>query len=333
MTSQAKVLALEQRLRVAALDHVLRRPAPPGRARHPGLPHRRLQQPLAPRLDPRRRRRPRRCPLPRPLAGQRDAGRTPASSTPTAACTRTRSPTRASPGPRAVPRGARTTSSTGSTGCSPPGRPPPCRAGSSARRGNPQVDLATPGQVPHRPPRRGLHLRGRRLPRHRRWCRRRIGAWSSATAAGCACGSTAPAARRGGRRRRPLGADGQLLVARSTGGRTSGAVLAADLAAVRRPLRRGAARHHHRADPGPLARSGSTSAAPAPRMTTDARHLSARASRSGSRGPGAPGQHLDWIGLYRCARTCDDPGELPRLPLHPHPDRGVSDAQRHRGPR
>ena len=23
---------------------------------------------------------------------------------------------------------------------------------------------------------------------------------------------------------------------------------------------------------------------------------------------GAPGEHLDWIGLYRCRRTCDDPG-------------------------
>jgi endonuclease/exonuclease/phosphatase family metal-dependent hydrolase len=23
---------------------------------------------------------------------------------------------------------------------------------------------------------------------------------------------------------------------------------------------------------------------------------------------GAPGQHLDWVGLYRCRRTCDDPG-------------------------
>ena len=22
----------------------------------------------------------------------------------------------------------------------------------------------------------------------------------------------------------------------------------------------------------------------------------------------APGQHLDWIGLYRCRRTCDEPG-------------------------
>jgi hypothetical protein len=22
----------------------------------------------------------------------------------------------------------------------------------------------------------------------------------------------------------------------------------------------------------------------------------------------APGEHLDWIGLYRCRRTCDDPG-------------------------
>jgi hypothetical protein len=22
----------------------------------------------------------------------------------------------------------------------------------------------------------------------------------------------------------------------------------------------------------------------------------------------APGQHLDWVGLYRCRRTCDEPG-------------------------
>ena len=51
------------------------RPAQAGRARDPGVPHRRLQQPLAPRLDPRRRRRPGGRALSRPLAGQRDAGR------------------------------------------------------------------------------------------------------------------------------------------------------------------------------------------------------------------------------------------------------------------
>jgi hypothetical protein len=42
-------------------------------------------------------------------------------------------------------------------------------------------------------------------------------------------------------------------------------------------------------------------------MSTDARTY-----RSGERirvsWDGAPGEHLDWIGLYRCRRTCDDPG-------------------------
>jgi endonuclease/exonuclease/phosphatase family metal-dependent hydrolase len=102
------------------------------------------------------------------------------------------------------------------------------------------------------------------------------------------------------------GADRQPLVVRSTRGRTSGGV---SLPNSRIPAGRYDVVLRDATTGVTLARSpiwvyetGTRS-----RMTTDA----------GSYRPGqpvtvswdrAPGQHLDWIGLYRCLRTCDEPG-------------------------
>ena len=102
------------------------------------------------------------------------------------------------------------------------------------------------------------------------------------------------------------GADGRLLTARSTGGRTSGGVSL--------PTARLSAGRYHvvlrdTVTGETLARSpiwvyerGGRA-----RMTTDADTYRAgeRVTVSWDR---APGQHLDWVGLYRCRRTCDEPG-------------------------
>ena len=96
------------------------------------------------------------------------------------------------------------------------------------------------------------------------------------------------------------------LAARSTGGRTSGEV---SLPTSRLPAGRYDVVLRDTATGATLARSPiwvyqrGTGA----RMTTDARTYRAgrpvRVSWTG-----APGEHLDWVGLYRCRRTCDDPG-------------------------
>jgi hypothetical protein len=102
------------------------------------------------------------------------------------------------------------------------------------------------------------------------------------------------------------GSDGELLAERTTGGRASGGVSlpTSKLSpgrydVVLRDLTTGAT----------LARSPiwvyerHTRA----RMTTDADTYrpGERVTVSWDR---APGEHLDWIGLYRCHRTCDEPG-------------------------
>ncbi len=102
------------------------------------------------------------------------------------------------------------------------------------------------------------------------------------------------------------GADGKLLAARSTRARTSGGVL---LPTARLRAGRYDVVLRNTASGADLARSpiwvyGRDSRS---RMTTNA----------DSYRPGepitvswdrAPGEHLDWIGLYRCRRTCDEPG-------------------------
>jgi hypothetical protein len=99
---------------------------------------------------------------------------------------------------------------------------------------------------------------------------------------------------------------GALLAAGSTGGRTSGGVSL--------PTSRLAAGHYDvvlrdtatgrtlTTSPIWVYDRGTRS-----RMTTDTRtyRAGARVNVSWDR---APGEHLDWIGLYRCGQTCDDPG-------------------------
>ena len=102
------------------------------------------------------------------------------------------------------------------------------------------------------------------------------------------------------------GAGQALLAARSTGARTSGGV---SLPTARLAAGRYDVVLRDTASGATLARSPiwvyerGTGA----RMTTDARTY-----RAGDRvrvsWTGAPGEHLDWVGLYRCRRTCDDPG-------------------------
>ena len=102
------------------------------------------------------------------------------------------------------------------------------------------------------------------------------------------------------------GADGRLLAVGSTGGRTSG-----DVALSTSRLRAGRYDVVLR-DTGTgadLARSpiwvyGRGTRV---RMTTDARRYRAGASVTVS-WTRAPGEHLDWVGLYRCRRRCDEPG-------------------------
>ena len=135
--SKHRVLQLERTLRLPCPGAGAEAAAAARRARHPGVPDRRLQQPVVPRLDARRWRRPgRRCRT--PCAGRpARRWRMPASTTPTAMSTPTRWPTRASPGRPAAPRRRSTTSSTGSTGCStrvPPRRCRACWWGSGATR-------------------------------------------------------------------------------------------------------------------------------------------------------------------------------------------------------
>ncbi|HEX5088679.1 MAG TPA: endonuclease/exonuclease/phosphatase family protein [Nocardioides sp.] len=98
----------------------------------------------------------------------------------------------------------------------------------------------------------------------------------------------------------------QLLVARSTGGRRSGGVSLSTsrLAAGRYDVVLRDTLTGQTFATSPIWVYGSDSRS---RMKTDAR--SYRAGQpirvSWDR---APGEHLDWIGLYRCRRTCDDPG-------------------------
>jgi hypothetical protein len=100
---------------------------------------------------------------------------------------------------------------------------------------------------------------------------------------------------------------GRLLAARTTGGRAYGSVSL--------PTSRLPAGHYNVVlrDAGTgetLARSpvwvyerGTPT-----RLTTDARTY--RAGRPVTvTWDGAPGEHLDWIGLYRCRRRCDQPGD------------------------
>ena len=97
-----------------------------------GLPHRRLQQSLTPRLDAGGGRQPARGPVRRRVAGEQGSRRALGSATPTATPTPTRWPTPATPGRPVVPRRRTRTSSTASTGCSTRARQPPWTAGSSA---------------------------------------------------------------------------------------------------------------------------------------------------------------------------------------------------------
>ena len=172
--------------------------------------------------------------------------------------------------------------------------------------GNPQVDLATPGRFPtdHRgvvstfeitPPeaplsvspaeRRVLVGPGSRLP---------VRFHGPGTSNGEVVAIVARA-----------GAGGKPLVAGFTRGRTSGGI---SLPTSR--LRAG------RYDVVLLDSTGTTLArspiwayerGAGTRMSTDS-----RAYRPGQRvrvsWAGAPGEHLDWVGLYRCRRTCDEPG-------------------------
>ena len=168
--SRAKVLALEQRLRVAALTHVLRT-LPRLAAR--GIPVFLTGDFNSPsHLDWTPAVADARPDVPFPSAGP-PARRWPAraSWTPTAPYTRTRWPIRASRGLPAARRVESRTSSTASTGCSPPVRPPPWPAGSSASAVTPRWTSRWPGgsrptTVASSPPSRS------RRPWRRRWCRR-----------------------------------------------------------------------------------------------------------------------------------------------------------------
>jgi hypothetical protein len=100
--------------------------------------------------------------------------------------------------------------------------------------------------------------------------------------------------------------DGRLLAARRVGGLTSGSL---SLRTSRLTTGRYDVVLRDTATGRSLARSPVwvyTRGTPL-RMTTDARSY-----RSGQRvvvgWDGAPGEHLDWVGLYRCRRTCDGPG-------------------------
>ena len=127
----SKVLELERTLRLPALRRVLR--ALPDLAEHDArLPHRRLQQPLTPRLDAGGGRQPARGPVRRGVAGEQGPRRRRVRATPTATPTPTRCRTPATRGRPAVPRRRTRTSSTASTGCSTRARRPPCPAGWSA---------------------------------------------------------------------------------------------------------------------------------------------------------------------------------------------------------
>jgi endonuclease/exonuclease/phosphatase family metal-dependent hydrolase len=172
--------------------------------------------------------------------------------------------------------------------------------------GNPQVDVATPGRFPtdHRgvvstfevvPPEAPLAV----SPSERRVT---VGAGSRLRVrfhARGGSGEVVAIVARSGTGRRPLST-------RSTGGRTSGAVWLRTSALTRgrydvvlRNIATGRT----------LARSpiwAYERGAPA-RITTDARRYRAGQDVTVS-WDGAPGQHLDWVGLYRCRRTCDQPG-------------------------
>ena len=272
-----------------ALADALHRLPRLGRRGHPGVPDRRLQQPVVPRLDAGRRRRPAGRAVRRPLAGQQGAGR---RRLPRLLPRRAPRPGRR-PGLHLDARrpgdASRTTSSTGSTGCCTRGRPHAVSSRLVGERGNPQVDLAfTPGRTPpttaaSSPPSTSTPAAGaaeRRRPQHRR----------------VIIGDRQPLARpvpRHGRRGRgrsvvrPPGADGRPLVApcRPAVAPTA-AVSAAHGRAVRRALRPGPRDHHGRTDRGPSHRSGSTAAAPAPAMTTSGRRTASATDRRVA-GPGA----------------------------------------------
>ena len=173
-------------------------------------------------------------------------------------------------------------------------------------RGNPQVDVATPGRFPtdHRGVVSTFEVVPPEAPPSVSPSERRVIVGDGSRlrvrfhGTGGADEAVAVVAR--------SGADGQPAVARSTGGRTSGGMSL--------PTSRLSAGHYdvvlRDVTTGEtLARSPiwvyerGTRA----RMTTsaDTYRPGERVTVSWDR---APGQHLDWIGLYRCARTCDEPG-------------------------
>jgi endonuclease/exonuclease/phosphatase family metal-dependent hydrolase len=172
--------------------------------------------------------------------------------------------------------------------------------------GNPQVDVATPGRFPtdHRGVVSTFEIAPPLAPPAVSPEERRVidGSGSRLTVrfhgTGAAGEVVALVAR--------PGPDEDLLAARSTGGLTSGAVR---LATSRLPAGRydvvlldGATGVTVAHSPIWVYARGSHA-----RMTTDARTYrpGQRVRVSWDR---APGEHLDWVGLYRCRRTCDEPG-------------------------
>ena len=168
--------------------------------------------------------------------------------------------------------------------------------------GNPQVDIATPGRFPtdHRGVVSTFQVAAPEAPPAASPVTRRVVVGAGSTLRvrfHSPSGAQVAITRRGAE---------DSLTARPTGGRTSGGVSlpTARLAAGRYDvvLRDVATGESLARSPIWVYERGSGAT-----MSTDARTY-----RPGERirvsWDGAPGEHLDWIGLYRCRRTCDDPG-------------------------
>ncbi len=173
-------------------------------------------------------------------------------------------------------------------------------------KGNPQVDVAIPGRFPtdHRGVVSTFQIVPPQAPPMVSPTARRVLVGNGSRLQARFHGTGAPGEVVGlvARSRR----DGRLLDARSTSGRTSGGV---SLRTSRLPAGRYDVVLRETATGETLARSpvwvyerGTD-----PRMTTSA-HIYRAGEPVRVSWDGAPGEHLDWIGLYRCRRTCDDPG-------------------------
>ena len=172
--------------------------------------------------------------------------------------------------------------------------------------GNPQVDVATPGRFPtdHRGVVSTFDVAPLEAPPSVSPSERRVivGAGSRLRVRFHGTGGAGEVVALVTR----SGADGQPVVARSTGGRTSGGVSlpTSRLSAGRyRVVLRDTTTGETSAQSPIWVYERDTRA----RMTTNAEvyRPGQRVTVSWDR---APGQHLDWIGLYRCHRTCDVPG-------------------------